>query len=387
MRGIPLPDREEDFTADPSELFFDLAFVFAFSRLVFHLVHHPDWTGIGQFVLLFMMIWLPWSQFTWSANAVAGNSRPVRFLFMVATAASIPMAGSVNSAFEGGGPVFAISLAVILLMGLLTMILASAADDELRAAIVTYSIPNFVTIALIILGAFLQDRARVITWVVAMLVVLYGTIRAGEADWIVRAGHFAERHGLILIVALGEVIVAIGIPVVDALEEGDGLDWQTVVALGGAGVLAGLLWWGYFDRANPAIEHRHDTLDNGIDRGRYARDVYTYGHLPLIAGVILAAAALEEITLHPADTLERPFRWMLFAGLACYLGSVVITIVRAYGFVARERLTAIAALLGVTFLAGEVSGVVVLIAVDLVLLAMLVFEHVRIEGGQPEPAT
>ncbi len=386
MRGIPIPDQEADFTADPSELYFDLAFVFAFSRLVFHLVHHPDWTGVGEFVLLFTMIWLPWSQFTWSANAVAGNSRTVRFLFMVATVVSIPMAGSVNAAFGAGAPAFAISLAIILVIGLLMIVTADSGDavtdTGLTESSLRWAVPNFVAIAIMIGGGFLDGRARVIAWVVAMLVVLWGTIQAGQGDWVTRAGHFAERHGLIIIVALGEVIVAVAVPVVDALAEEDaGLPGRTIVVLGAAGAFAGLLWWGYFDRPNPAIEHRHNEMTNGQEGGRFARDVYTYSHLPLVAGIILAAAALEEITLHPDDVLPEPFRWMLFAGLTCYLLAVVIFIYRAYGIVARERLATIAALLVLTLVAGSLDGLVVLIVVDLLLLGMLMAEHVRVEGG------
>ena len=89
MKGIDLPEKTEDFTADPVELFFDLAFVFAFSQLVSRLVYDPDWSGVGETALLFWLIWLPWSQFTWAANAVSGNGRPVRVFFLIATAASI----------------------------------------------------------------------------------------------------------------------------------------------------------------------------------------------------------------------------------------------------------------------------------------------------------
>jgi low temperature requirement protein LtrA len=379
MRGIPMPDREEDFTADPSELFFDLAFVFAFSRLVVHLVDHPDWTGVGQFALLFMMIWLPWSQYTWSANAVAGNSRPVRFLFLVATAASIPMAGSINAAFGAGAPAFAISVSIILAMALFTMIVATADEPEIRASIVRYTIPNAIAVVVIIGGAFLDGRARVVAWIAAIAIVGWGTIRAGRSAWVVRAGHFAERHGLIIIVALGEVIVALGAPVVGALEDDSGLPGRTVVALAAAGAFAGLMWWGYFDRPNPAIEHRHDTLDDPVLKGRFARDVYTYSHLPLVAGIILAAAALEEITLHPDEALALPFRWMLFAGLALYLGAVVIFIARAFGLVAFERLATIPVLLVVVLGAGSVDGITLLIVVDVVLVVMLVVEHLRVE--------
>ncbi len=380
VRGVTIPDREEDFAADPSELFFDLVFVFAFSRLVDHLVHHPTWSGIGGFALLFTMIWMPWTQFTWSANAVAGNSRPVRFLFLVASVASVPMAGSVSAALDDGAPVFAISLSVILSIGVFTMVVGLGPDEPVvLRSILKYSVLNWIAVALMVAGGFVGHDARIALWVAAMGAVILGTIRAGRYEWLVRPGHFSERHSLILIVALGEVIVALGVPVVEQLDEGAGLPGRTVVALVAAGIFAGELWWGYFDRPSPALEHRHETIEDPVERGRYARDIYTYAHFPLIAGVVLASAALEEITVHPDQALGVPFRWMFFAGIVSYLGAVVIAVARAFKVLAVERLVAIAVMLGVVVVLGRADGVIVLAATDVVLLATLVAEHYRVE--------
>ncbi len=379
MRGVEVPDRDEDFTADPVELFFDLVFVFAFSRLVYLLVHDPTWAGVGEFALLFMMIWLPWTQFTWSANAVSSNARPVRLLFLVATVASVPMAGSITAALDGtGGIVFAASLSIILSMALFTMIFGLDRDHPVRPAIVRYSIPNFVAIALMMVGGILERDPRIAVWMLALLVVLAGTLRAGRNAWLVRPGHFAERHGLIVIVALGEVIVALGMPVVDALGENESLPIETVAALVAAGAFAGLLWWAFFDRPLPALEHRHEGLD-AIDRGVFARNVYTYAHVPIVAGIILCAAALEEITLHPKDELAEPFRWMLVGGLALNLGGVVVAIALAFGVVAKERVLAACVLSVVVTMSGSMQGLVLLVFVDAVLLLTLIAEHVRVE--------
>jgi low temperature requirement protein LtrA len=382
MKGVDVPPYEEDFTADPVELFFDLVFVFAFSRLVHHLVHHPDWAGVGEFALLITMIWLPWTQFTWSANAVAGNSRTVRVLFLLATVASVPMAGGVEAALSGdgnAGAVFAISLSVILALALAMMIWGLAPSSEVRASIVRYSIPNWVAIALMVVGGFLDRTPRITLWIAAMVVILFGTLRAGSSDWIVRPGHFAERHGLIVIVALGEVIVALGVPVVEAFDEAGSLPGTTIGALIAAGAFAGLLWWSFFDRPLRAFEHRHEQTDSPMDRGRFARDVYTYTFLPIVAGVILSAAALEEITLHPKDELPEPFRWMLAGGLALVLFGIVAAVARVFRRVAIERLVATLVIVAVVVVGGQLSGLSLLILVDLVLLAMLIVEHVRVE--------
>lgn len=379
LRSIPLPPPDEDFTADASELFFDLVFVFAFSRLVYHLVHEPTWSGVGEFGLLFTLIWMPWSQFTWSANAVAGNSRPVRALFLVATVASVPMAASVTTAFEGGGPAFAISACVILSMALFTMIVGLGDQVVVRAAIIRYSIPNWIAMVFIVGGSFFDREVRIGAWVVALAVLLAGTIRAGADEWLIRPGHFAERHGLILIVALGEVIVALGSPINAQLEEGGGLAAETMLALLAAGTFAALLWWAYFDRPSPALEHRHEQLEGGHARGRFARDVFTYAHFPLTAGVVLATAGLEEITLHPTDPLPTAFRWMFAAGLMLFLLAVVVAVGRAFRVVAYERLVACGALVLLGFGGGDIDAVVLLVVVDIVLFGVLVAEHRRIE--------
>ena len=384
MRGVQVPPPEEDFTADPVELFFDLAFVFAFSRLVYLLVHDPTWTGVGEFALLFTLIWLPWTQFTWSANAVAGNDRRVRVAFLVGTVATIPMAASVTTALDDGGMPFAISLGVILSLGLVTMIAGLGSGSAVYASIVRYSIPNVVAVGVLVAGAFFERDIRIVIWTLAILTVVYGTIRAGDSEWLVRPRHFAERHGLILIVALGEVIVAIGLPVVQALEEGEGLPGSTLSALVASGAFACLLWWAYFDRVNPALEHRHEGHLDPQLRGMYARDVYTYGHLPIIAGVVLIAAALEEITLHPSESLAVSFRWMLYGGMVLFFGGVAAAVWRAFRVVAKERVAGLVLLIVPAALAGSISGLALLVVTNLLLLAILIAEHVRIEG-RPSP--
>jgi low temperature requirement protein LtrA len=223
MKGIVVPDRESDFAVDPVELFFDLAFVFAFSRLVYHLLGDATWTGFGEFVLLFLLVWLPWTQFTWSANAVSSNNRTVRFLMLVATVASVPMAGSIPDAFGDGGLPFAVSLSVILAMALLVMITALPTGSAEQRSIIEYSIPNWVAIAVIVAGSLLDRELRIASWIVALAIIVAGTLRAGGGDWIIRPKHFAERHGLIVIIALGELVVALGIAVVAVLtDEVDG---------------------------------------------------------------------------------------------------------------------------------------------------------------------
>ena len=384
VRGIEVPERAEDFTADPVELFFDLGYVLAFSQLVARIIHDPTWSGVGRSALLLWLLWMPWSQFTWSANAVSGNGRPVRLLFLVGTAACIPMAASVSTAYEGGGPVFVLSLAVIYVLALGTMWLATEEHAALRPALLRLGTASLVSVLVTVGGAFLDGDARVVVWTLSALGVVIGLHQAGQGEWIVRTGHFAERHGLIVIIALGEVVVAIGSPVAATLEAGGGVPSSTLLALVGAGVFAGILWWSYFDRPGPALEHRGETVDGHVARGRFARDVYTLGHLPLVAGIILAAAGLEEMALHPDEPAPAAFRAMLAGGLLLGVLGVTATVWRAFRVVARERVVAGAAIAAVLALASGVDGAWLIVLVDAVLLVALAVEHVRIEHPRAE---
>ncbi len=386
MKGIELPPLTEDFTADPVELFFDLAYVFAFSQLVALLIDEPTWAGAGKAALLFALLWLPWQQLTWAANAISGNGRPVRILFLIATVVSIPMAASTSTAFAGGGPVFAIALTGIMLIGFRMQTMGTTDEVDYRSAALTWIAPNVVAILVLVVGSFYDGTSRLAFWLGTVAIVLWAMVRAADSEWLVRPGHFAERHGLIIIVALGEVIVAIGIPVVAALEKNDSLSLASVSALLASGAFAGALWWAYFDRPSPGLEYAATNLDSRT-AGRFIRDVYTWAHAPIVAGVILAAAALEEIVLHPRDAVPLEFRLMMAAGLFLFLIGVYLAVWRAFRAQARERLVGALVIAGLIFVGAPLEGLNLLTLVVVVMFAVLVIEHRRIQrlGLHAEP--
>ena len=385
MRGIVVPERTEDFSADPVELFFDLAFVFAFSQIVHMLVVHPDGRHVAEAGMIFLLLWLPWTQFAWAANAVPGNQRSVRLAFLVATGASVPMAAAVETAFDDGGLLFTVPLAVIYLMGLAVMVAGIETGSDEYRSVVRYFRPNFAAMALLVVGALLEGPARVVAWVVTILVVVWATIRAGDGVWIIRRGHFAERHGLIIIVALGEVIVALGRAVVEPMAAGEGFSGEAVVALVATGAAAGLLWWSYFDRVQPALEHRMEDL-SGSGLGRFVRDTYTYDHAPIVAGLILVAVGLEEAALHPAEPLDLAFRSMLWGGLALFVVGITLAIHRSFGVFPPERLGVVVAMGAFLLLAGSLDAVWLIVILDVVAVVGLAAEHYRIEKRPGDPA-
>lgn len=379
MRGVVVPERTEDFTADPVELFFDLGFVFAFSQLVFHLVHHHTWQGVGEAALLFLLMWMNWSQFTWSANAVSGNGRIVRLLFLAGTIVAIPMAASVSTAFNSGGPTFAISMIIIYAIGVATMMVGLEPGSAQRNSIIELASMAAVGNGLLIVGAFVDGRLRVVAWLGVIAVYLIALVRAGHREWIVRAGHFSERHGLIVIIALGEVIVAIGIAVVASLNDGEGVSVSTTIALIASGFLAAMLWWAYFDRVQPALEHRNEQIEGDMAQGRFARDAYTASHAPIVGGIILLAAALEEIALHPDHPADLSFRLMFAGGFALVMLGIAIAVWRAWHAIAVERLALTLVMVAALLIFGSWNGVWLIVLVDVILLLALLGEHSRIE--------
>lgn len=385
MKNIVLPPRTEDFTADPVELFFDLAYVFAFSQLVGLLIHEPDWVGVGKAALVFLLLWLPWQQLTWAANAISGNGRPIRSLFLTATVISIPMAASTSTAFGAGGPIFAVSLAVIMIIGFRMQTIGTTDEFDFKGAVYGWIGPNVVAITVLVAGSFFDGGLRLGLWLASLGIVFGAMLRAAEGNWGVRAGHFAERHGLLIVIALGEVIVAIGIPVVASLEEGRGLPGSTALALVASGVLAGLLWWAYFDRPSVALEHAGSQV-TAAESGRYARDAYTWAHAPIVAGIILTAAALEEITLHPRDLVPFEFRAMMAGGLVMFLTGVYLAVWRAFRVHALERLLGAGVVVVVALAGSQLEGLVLLGIVAVVIFGLLVGEHLRVEQRRPELA-
>ena len=381
MKGIELPPLTEDFTADPVELFFDLAYVFAFSQLVGLLIEDPTWSGVGKAALLFGLLWLPWQQLTWAANAVSGNGRPVRTLFLVATVVSIPMAASTSTAFEGGGTAFAVALTGIMLIGFVMQTLGTAGDANHRQVIIGWIAPNAVAMTVLVVGSFYDGTPRLLFWLATAAIVLWAMVTAAEGEWKVRPGHFAERHGLIVIIALGEVIVAIGIPVVATLQRGESLSIATLSALLASGGFAGLLWWAYFDRPSPGLEFGASRL-GGKEIGHYVRDVYTWAHAPIVAGIILSAAALEEIALHPRDPVHLEFRAMLAGGIFLFLIGVFLAVWRAFRAQATERLVGAIVIATLVFVGGSLEGVLLLTLVVAVMFIVLFLEHQRVEQLQ-----
>jgi low temperature requirement protein LtrA len=362
------------------ELFFDLVFVFAITQITAFTAHHLTPEGVLQAVLLFWLIWWAWTQFTWTLNPADTTHRAVRIVTLVATATAFVMATAVPGAFGDDGLWFAIPYVVVRVLGLgLQVRVDSEIEASDRSGLRRWVALSSVGLALVLVGAVASPDLRPFIWGLAIVADVYAAARAGSREtWELDPAHLAERHGLIVIIALGESVIVAGAGVV-----GEPRSPELIAAVGGALVVACLLWWTYFGWLKDALEHAFAAADPRR-YGMLARDVYSLTHFPLIGGIIGFAAAVEEIVAHPADVAPPSVVAALGVGIILFIGSSALAYRRVTGRLLVARIAASA--LVVVALAG-VGAMTTLpawlfAAVAVVLTGLIVTE----EWSFPQPA-
>jgi len=297
------------------ELFFDLVFVFAITQVTKVVVEDLTWGGAAEALLIFWMIWWAWTQFTWALNPADTTHGVVRLVTLLATAIGFLMAVNVPGAFTDTGLWFAGTYVLVRVMGLgIYLIVASSAPSQL-AAVRVFAVRSSVPIALALIGGFVPSPARAWIWLAAVVLDVVAAGRSGSNEgWDVRPGHFAERHGLFVIIALGESLIVAGQSVLST--ESSALLFG--VALGAVAVTC-LMWWLYFGWWQAGMEHRLSAA-SGSAQPRLARDAYSLLHFVLVAGIIAVAAGTEEMVLHPEEPLPTVVRLTLALGIVLYLG-------------------------------------------------------------------
>jgi low temperature requirement protein LtrA len=250
-------------------------------------------------------------------------------------------------------------------------VLASRDDAGLRHSVVGLAASTAVGAGILVAGALVHGNARLGVWAVALVLDMAGPLVIEPSGWRLVPGHFAERHGLIVIVALGESIVAIGVGA-DARVDGG------VIAAATLGIaLASALWWMYFDVSALAAGQRLAELEPVEARNRLARDAYSYLHLVMVAAIVLVALGGKTTLAHVGDPLAWPAATALVGGTALYLLAHVAFKVRALATLAASRLIAAAVLLAYLPLAHRVDALVSLGAVAGVAWVLLAYEGVR----------
>ena len=357
----------------PLELFFDLVFVFAVTQVTGLLSDDPTWMGLLRGMALLGALWWAWVCYSWLTNSVRAEEETLARLVVLSAMATMLIASlAVPGAFDEDGVLFGITYFVVRLLHLALYTLSAGSEDrETRQTVLRFA-PGFVGApALLVVAGFLDGAAQGALWAVA-LAVDYGTpLVRGVSGLRVHAGHFVERHGLFVIIALGESIVAEGLGAA-GLELGAGL---VLAALFGI-VVAAALWWTYFDLVALAAERRLARA-RGNERAALARDSYSYLHLPMVAGIVLVALGLKKALADFGDPLGMVPATALCGGVALYLLGHNAFRLRDVGSVSILRLIAAAVSLALLPLAIVAPALVALGAVAVLLAALVAFEAIR----------
>jgi low temperature requirement protein LtrA len=239
-----------------------------------------------------------------------------RVVVLGAMAAMLMTALAVPTAFGDGGPGFALGYLVVMVLHAALFALAGENPETTRRAVVRLSLSNAPSALALVAAGYADGTAQTVLWVAAIVICYVGPYVTGVAGFTIHPGHFVERHGLVVIIALGESVVAIG-----AGSEELTLDWS----LAGTGIVVIALiiglWWAYFDAEAEATE-RVLTSATGPDRSRLARDIYSYLHIPLVLGIVLSAVGIHAALAHPGDPLDPVVAGALGAGIALFFAAL-----------------------------------------------------------------
>jgi low temperature requirement protein LtrA len=346
------------------ELFFDLVFVFTITQLTNVFAHEPTWEGLFHVAVLLGLIFWMYGGYAWLTNAVALDRVSRRLWLLAAMAALLVVALAVPTAFTGSGATFGMAyLAVVLIhMGLF----ARSSHLTVVQAMRGLAPFNLLTALLVLAGGIAGGTAEVVLWTVAVLLEWVSPKLIDDSGFVIAAGHFVERHGLVVIVALGESVVAVGIGA-----EGLPVDAALVAGAVLGLALAAALWWSYFGDAGPDAAERALAAAPQARRPRMALEGFGYWHLPILLGVVLIAAALKHATGHPFDALDRPWALALGGGAAVFLaGEALFRRTLRIGGDRERALAAVVALLTIPIGTGIASAgqVVALLAVFVAML-------------------
>ena len=310
----------------PLELFFDLVFVFALTQVTAYMGDVLSWHGVLRGVLIVMLLWWSWTGYAWIANLVSPDQPQIKLVMLISMAAMFLMALCIPEAFDdapGGlsGPiVLAICYFIFRIMHLVLFLILSQNDPGLRQQVLRFAPSVLGGTALLLVASGFDGWTQTALWIAALAADYIGTALGGASGWRLPApGHFAERHGLIVIVALGESIVAIGVGVAQRP-----ISVPIIVASILGLLLASVMWWAYFDVS--ALQGEHALRSEPIEtRPRLGRNAFSFDHLPLVVGIVLTALGIKKVLEYVSDTSHHTLADPLTGvALGALVGGVVI---------------------------------------------------------------
>jgi low temperature requirement protein LtrA len=294
------------------ELFFDLVFVFTITQLTTVLVNEPTAKGLLQVVLMFGVIWWMYDGYAWLTNAVAPDRASRRAILLAGMAAYLVIGLSIPGAFDGSGPAFGVSYMAVVIVH--TALFTRSSSQSTLDAIVSLAPFNLSTGGLVLAGGIAGGTATYVLWGLAFLAEWVTPRFTGVSDFEVGPAHFVERHGLVVIVAIGESVVAVGI---GASGLPVGIELAAVAVLGL--LLSACLWWAYFGAGDDARAEHALAAAPPARRSILALNAFGYAHLPILLGVIAAAAGVKKAIGHPGVHLHGGQGLELGAGVALFM--------------------------------------------------------------------
>jgi low temperature requirement protein LtrA len=369
-RLTAVPRSEQRVT--PLELFFDLVFVLALTQCTALMADHPSWGGVGKGLLVLGLMWWSWVGYAWLTSVVNPEEGAIRFAIFAAMAAMLVVALCVPAAFGDSRMLFAVAYAGVRFGQIALFILASRDEPALRTSVNGLAGGTGVGCGLLIVGALFEDpNLQAAIWAVALALDMLEPFLFGSEGWKLHPGHFAERHGLIIIIALGESIVAIGVGAGHHVDAGV----VTAAVLGIA--VAGALWWLYFDIVALVAERRLSNAAVGREQNDIARDSFSYHHFPMVAGILLLALGMKKTLGDVDDPLKTIPAAAMLGGTAVYLLAHVAFRWRNVHRFSTQRLATAILLFALIPLATELDALLTLVLLAALLCALIVYETVQ----------
>ncbi|HET7590387.1 MAG TPA: low temperature requirement protein A [Solirubrobacterales bacterium] len=372
--------RREGERVTPLELFFDLVFVLAITQCTGLMSHDQTWSGLVQGLLILGVLWWAWVGYAWLTSVIDPEAIVIRGVIFVAMAAMLIVSICVQEAFGNLALTFALAIGVFRAAHIALFLIAGAEVDgsDLTRSVTGLGISTAIAVGILVLASFFDGIAQGALWALAILLDMAGPYFFGSEGWKLVPGHFAERHGLIVIIALGESIVAIGVGASGALDLGIG----TAAVLGV--FLAAALWWTYFDVVALISARRLGEAEIGKVQNELARDSYSYVHLLMVAGIVLVAFGLKVTIGHTADHLDYVPAFALLGGTSLYLLGLVAFRYRHVHTLNRHRLGLAIVFLLLVPAATAVPALVSLATVLVLAWAMIAYEHRGYGPGRQE---
>jgi low temperature requirement protein LtrA len=353
----------------PLELFFDLVFVLALTQCTALMAANPTWEGLVKGLLVLGVMWWAWTGYAWLTSVVDPEEGVVRLTVFAAMAAMLVVSLCIPEAFDSSALLLVCAYAVVRIAHIVLFMIASREDPDLRrSVIVGLGGSTAIGIGLLALASLADGALQGCLWAAALLLDMSGPLFFGSEGWKFVPGHFAERHGLIVLIALGESIVAIGVGAEI------GVDAGVVVAAVLGVTVAAALWWLYFDVVALVAERRLENASQGRERNEIARDSYSFLHLPMIAGIVLVAFGLKKTLAHVEDPLKTVPAVAMLGGTSLYLLAHVAFRLRNIRTLNKQRLVCAIGLFALVPLAVEVPSLVALAMLTAVLVGLVGFE-------------